>query len=199
MSITRNKIYERFGEQAFDHGLFYQHEGALRFCLTFGKNPLKGFVQAFDRVRVLLGPVVSSAEQLSMCLSVSGACALSAESRFMAVLDTLGFNERPAAEQWYEPLTERHFLLTTAQSHQLDSLLWLALSRRQQISPRFEGDIYLLWPEAGVLAYPYDVSFMDLIGSNHELLGLLYQSFQRYLAPAELPVMRRYFEGEDAE
>ena len=200
---TKEELHAVFGPRAFDFGLFYAHEGALRFELSRGGPHLEQFAQAFDRGREILDFLFRDSRRIVVVVSQDGAGRL---LRHLSLFRSLRACDIPVSRPlgtWTEPLDEewggeaaRTLVAFRCDREALHRLLWGAVAVDLGVRPRLEGALSLADPERGILAHPYDDRGMDVIGPNRELLAELYHRFNGYLLDYDRARMDAWF-GED--
>ena len=68
---------------------------------------------------------------------------------------------------------------------------------KQLFSSLLEADIYLLSPEIGILAHPYDDRGMDLIGPNTTRLKEIFDTYYSWLLSYDLDAMNQSYGSPD--
>jgi hypothetical protein len=188
-----------FGESAFEPGLFYANEPALRFELSRGGTHVEQFTQAYDRAREIARHVFGDSASLVVVLAWWGEGPPVRHLDVFRSLRACGVRvTRPRscwARAWEDQygLETRTFAAFRADVSALDGLLWGPLAADLGIRPRLPARIYLADPERGVLLHPYDDRGMDVIGPDRALLAHLYARFHDYLLPYDLERMRAFF------
>lgn len=198
--MTPEALYAIFGPQAFEPGLFYANEPALRFELSRSGKGIDLFVQAFDRAREVLHFLFRESKTLVVVAVFFGPGPLLRHRAVVASLRACGIAlERPRScwkvrcEEKTGDSEERALISFRANAASLDRLLWGALAADLGIEPRLDAWVYIADPERGVLVHPYDDRGMDVIGPNRELLKELFQRYREYLLPYDMPRMEGFF------
>ncbi len=183
--ITRKEVQSVFGGSAFEHGLFYLYEDALRFELSVSGSPFDMFLCAMDKAQILCNEVFADSSSFGVCLSFyGGKTLLSALSLFKDVKDC-GLEIPKGSECWCNPTPQegnyRHFVLFTVPRSSLTSVLWGAIAQDLGVRPRIRGSLYLFSLEKTVLANPYDDRGMDIISPDRQPLNRLYHKYNSWL------------------
>lgn len=184
--ITREKIQEVFGLNTFEYGLFYLHEGALRFALSVSGSPVEMFLCAMAKAQTLCNAVFPQDGEIGVCLRFFGGKTLLSALGFFRNLRDCGVTIPNDRVCWCTPDPEEadcysHFILFTVSHASLTSLLWGAIAQDLGIRPRILGSVYLFHLEAKVLVHPYDDRGMDIIGPNRQLLKQMYYKYNHWL------------------
>lgn len=184
--ITRKQTQSVFGEGAFEHGLFYLHEGALRFELSISGSAIDIFVCALDKARKLCSEIFGEGEPIGVCLSFYGGRNFLSALSFFRELEDSGITIPKNSECWRirDPEEEdlyRHFILFETPYSSLIRLVWGALAQDLGVRPRIKGSTYIFSLKKSVLIHPYDDRGMDIISPNRQLLAGLYQKYNSWL------------------
>lgn len=198
--IKRTEVQATFGTKAFDHGIFYLHEGSLRFELSVSGSPIEMFDRALNKAKSLCGEIFDEGAPIGVCLSFYGGRNFLSALSFFKELNDLGISIPKSSECWRVPDPEednfyRHFILYEAPYSSLISLLWGALAQDLGIRPRIKGDTYILSLNKPVLIHPYDDRGMDIIcPESHQLTGL-YQKYNSWLLDYDRDAMDKVHGG----
>ncbi len=195
------RLYGVFGENAFEGGLFYVNEPALRFELSRGGSRVEQFTQAYDRAREIAGHVFRGSASLVVVLAWPGEGPPVRHMDVFRSLRACGVRMGRPRSCWtreYEadgddPTERRTLVAFRADASALDGLLWGALGVDLGIRPRLLARVYLADPERGLLLYPYDDRGMDVIGPDRERLRELFARFHDYLLAYDLARMEGFF------
>lgn len=196
--MRRDAIEAVFGPRALGHALFYQHELSLRFELGLGGGHLAQFTSAFDRGRRVLDLAFEGVERLVLVLAGSGAQP-SVSLRLMRQLKRLDVELSRPYDSWVTPAVDEDgedgesrrvlsFEIPIAHQHRV---LFGVAAAELGVSPSLGAEVYLLAPELGVLAHPYDDRGMDIIGPNRKRLRGLYDALSPMLLDHDRPAMKR--------
>ncbi|MEW5927149.1 MAG: DUF3885 domain-containing protein [Gemmatimonadota bacterium] len=197
--VTPEALYGVFGESAFEPGLFYANEPALRFELSRGGTRVEQFTQAYDRAREIARYVFRDSASLAVVLAWWGEGPPVRHLDVFRSLRACGARMRRPRSCWTRAwedefgLEPRTFAAFRADASALGGLLWGPLAADLGIRPRQEARVYLADPERGVLLHPYDDRGMDVIGPNRALLADLFARFHDYLLEYDLERMRAFF------
>lgn len=195
------RLYEVFGERAFEAGLFYANEPALRFELSRGGSRVEQFTQAYDRAREIARFAFRDSASLAVVLAWFGE---GPPVRHMDVFRSLRAcgvrmgRPRSCWTRWYEadeydPAEQRILVAFRVDPSALDGLLWGALAVDLGIRPRLLARVYLADPGRGLLLHPYDDRGMDAIGPDRERLRELFARFRDCLLAYDLARMEAFF------
>lgn len=196
---TAEALYRVFGESAFEPGLFYGNEPALRFELSRGGTRVEQFTQAYDRAREIARHVFRDSASLVVVLAWWGEGPPVRHLDVFRSLRACGVRMTRPRSCWTRAWEDEHgaerrtLVAFRAGVSALDGLLWGALAVDLGIRPRLEARVYLADPARGVLLHPYDDRGMDAIGPDRALLAHLYARFHDYLLPYDLERMRAFF------
>lgn len=198
--VSPETLLGTFGPHAFQSGLFYLHEPALRFELSREGPRVDLFVQAFDRAREVLAHLFRDVAEVTAVVAWFGAGPPLRHREVFRALRACGLRRipRPRAcwaetfrDEWgEEPRTLVSFRLPTEHLHRL---LWGALAADIAIEPRLPCRVYFLSPELGVLVHPYDDRGMDVIGPGRERMAELFARFGPYLLDYDRERMEGFF------
>ena len=194
----KDKIIEKFGDQAFSYGAFYKNPESLRFELSEGGSFAEMLVTAYNKAREITGEVFQDCKSLYVCLSFFGEGSFIANRRIFRQIEECQLKlPRGQVESWEEfddaeEITMK-FLLFPFQVEELSKLLWGALATDLGINPKLYCNVHLVNFDLGVIVYPYDDRGMDVIGPNKQYLKGLYNKYHRYLLDYDMEEMSRCF------
>ena len=200
-ATIRETLLRVFGPDALRGGLFYHHEGALRFELSGDSGRVLMFTRAYDRARAILGRAFADSPRVVAVLSFFGEGPLRAHLSVFRALRECGVRVPNSRAAWTEVLDgDEEPEPWTRVAFEVDAddrlrLLWGALAKDIGIRPRLRCHVYLADPERGVLAYPYDDRGMDLIGPGKALLKEIYAELDDWLLDYDRATMDAYFGG----
>lgn len=202
----RARLDTAFGPGGPHQPLFYNHPPALRFELSRGGTPIRQFRDALDRAMTILSGVFPSDTPLVALFRLrlyADQPALGPVRQQLGVLRQMGIPVPREREIWHTaaddedgPLILRSLAFATA-ADRLEELLWGALAVDLGIRPRNAADLYLLAPDSGVIAHPYDDRGLDLIGPKNALLPF-YRRHRDWLLDYDRATMDAAFAVEDA-
>lgn len=197
----RETLHRVFGPDALRGGLFYHHEGSLRFELSDGHRSVPMFTRAYDRARAILDRVFAGSSRVVAVLSFYGELPPRAYLSVFRALRECGVRVPRPRATWTDVLDGElapeawHRVAFEVDADDRLCLLWGALAADLGIRPRLQCHVYLADPERGVLAYPYDDRGMDLIGPNKALLKEVYAEFNAWLLDYDRATMDACFGG----
>lgn len=198
--IKRTEVQAIFGENAFEHGIFYLHEGSLRFELSVSGGPIEMFDCALNKAKDLCEEIFDEGAPIGVCLSFYGGRNFLSALSFFKELSDIGISIPKSSECWRVRDTEednlyRHFILYEVPHSSLISLLWGALAQDLGVRPRIKGDTYIFSPSKRVLVHPYDDRGMDIIcPESHQLTGL-YQKYNSWILDYDRDTMDKVHSG----
>ena len=203
--LIRDLAYRTFGKNAFEHGLFSLHEQSLRFDLSVEGSFVELFNQALSKGIEILDNVFGKKNDLYACVSFYGGKGLLANLSIFKQLKSLDIElNKSSCEIWQEQYSQeenddleenyfRTFIIFPIGRTEMLSLLWSAVSSDFNISPKVSAHIYFFSSKLQILAHPYDDRGMDIIGSNHDLKQILFDSFNSYLLDYDREIMNKNF------
>lgn len=200
-AVTPDRLYGVFGEHAFEAGLFYVNEPALRFELSRGSTFVEQFTSAYDRAREIARFAFCDSASLVVVLAWFGE---GPPVRHMDVFRSLRAcgvrmgRPRSCWTRWHEAdeygeAGQRTLVAFRADVSALDGLLWGALAVDLGIRPRLPARVYLADPERGLLLHPYDDRGMDAVGPDRGRLRELFARFHDCLLDYDLARMEAFF------
>ena len=198
--MTPERLYGVFGERAFEDGLFYANEPALRFELSRGGSRVEQFTQAYDRAREIARFAFRGSASLVAVLAWPGEGPLVRHVGVFRELRACGVRTGCPRSCWtrvfadYDGEPEPRILAAfRVDPSALDGLLWGALAVDLGIRPRLPARVYLADPERGLLLHPYDDRGMDAVGPDRERLRELFARFHDCLLGYDLARMEAFF------
>jgi Domain of unknown function (DUF3885) len=205
----RYAIEHTFEGKAFDRPLFHSYRGGLRFDLSEPGAPLDQVLLALQKARQICADVFESPNSLTACLRLRAAASRFGHRETILELRDAGivipsersiWIERVDEEDWFDEGVEEWWLNVAFQAPlvRVQNFLWCAFSTDFGcISPRPGCHTYLFNLERGVMVFPYDDRGMDIVGSNHDLLSMIFQKHRKFLLAHDMPTMSETFEGSN--
>jgi hypothetical protein len=190
--IFKQEIERHFGPAVFQRPLFYSYPGGLRFGLSNPGNTLDQFLSALRKATTICKDIFASGP-IVVCLRTHSSTCHFEHRRKLGCLKSASVSIPAQRDIWCEPIDPEEWLYETTPEYWvylafeipvslLETLLWCALAKDfRVIQPNPGCDVYLFNLNKKVLAFPYDDRGMDVVGTNRELLSVLYEKHQRYL------------------
>ncbi|MGB1009832.1 MAG: DUF3885 domain-containing protein [Thiolinea sp.] len=189
-----------FGEEAFEHGLFYVHDESLRFELSGGgESYIESFQQAYTKALLILETTFRRSPDLRACISFYGGKTLVSNLSVFKGLSACEIGiPKNYCEAWRTAVEDeedyyRHFITFPANRSLMRRLVWSATARDLGVRPSASCDVYLYSIKSEILAHPYDDRGMDIIGRNKALKQQLYQQYHDDLLRYDLAEMERHY------
>ncbi|HEU0076217.1 MAG TPA: DUF3885 domain-containing protein [Longimicrobiaceae bacterium] len=198
-AVAPERLYGVFGRDAFEAGLFYANEPALRFELSRGSTFVEQFTSAYDRAREIARYAFRDSASLVVVLAWFGDGPPVRHLSVFRSLRACGVRMRRPRSCWTRAFEEggeveqRTLVAFRADASALDGLLWGALAVDLGIRPRLLARVYLADPERGLLLHPYDDRGMAAIGPDRERLRELFARFHDCLLAYDLARMEAFF------
>ena len=203
----QEQIIAQFGDKALEHGLFYNHQGSLRFELSQGSGYIKMFLTAYNKAQALVDFAFQDLETVSICLAFDGSGSYIANLSIFRSLKECEIIVPRKHSTWQKFYREididneeycfyRTFICFTITAAEIDKFLWAVLAKDLGIYPQSKCDLYLFDLEQSILLHPYDDRGMDIIGSNKDKLKELYDRFNQWLLDYDRAEMAAYFDND---
>ncbi|MEM8676252.1 MAG: DUF3885 domain-containing protein [Cyanobacteria bacterium P01_G01_bin.67] len=198
----QDKISAKFGEQALDSALFYNHEGSLRFELSGGSSYIEMFLRAYDRSKSIFDVAFQDTDTVSICLTFYGSGNFVANLSVFRSLKECQIIipknyyawQKSYSEFFDEPNLDRNFICFEICKLEISKFLWGTLANEIGIRPRSNCNLYIFDLKESILMHPYDDRGIDIIGSNKTKLKQLYISFNEWLLDCDRQKIMAYFE-----
>jgi hypothetical protein len=194
-------ICKVFGEKAFSHGLFYQHEGALRFELSVSGTNTEMFMTAYRKAEHICNDIFEQEKEIGVCLSFYGEGTFLSGLNFFRELKEANIIIPKSYSAWTEieiddfdgSVLKRTFIFFKSPYSTLSAVLWGALAQDLGIKPRVVGSSYLVSNNGEFIVHPYDDRGMDVISLNKEALLGLFSTYNKWLLDYDRPEMERVY------
>ncbi|QDT92752.1 DUF3885 domain-containing protein [Gimesia algae] len=204
----RSQINSMFAGKAFDRPLFYQYPGGLRFSLSEGGHILNQFLTALWKAETICREILQDSDEMILCLRIYSESCLLDQIKVLRELKSVDLYPTSDREYWSETegLHEDenfaspggvHSIAFSIPVDRLQNVLWCALAKDFDISPRPQADFYLFCLDKQIMILPYDDRGMDVVGSNHQLLKTLYHRFDNWLLDYDRQQMNSTFRTEE--
>ncbi|MBM2884544.1 DUF3885 domain-containing protein [Chromobacterium phragmitis] len=197
MSPLRNDVFEKFGRNAFEHGLFYKYQDAIRFELSTEGSYMDMFLEAMSKAEQIVNDIFTFSNDLQVCISSYYSYSPFELRTVLQELKDCEISIPDERDYWISPNPEpdepyRAFLIFSISKSDIRKLIWGAVAMDLGIKPTIRGSVYIYSLMKGVLAHPYDDRGMDIIG-NTAILSGLYRKYNEFLLDYDREAMDASF------
>jgi hypothetical protein len=199
----KSEIQEIVG-RPYRFALFYRFPGGLRFELSEGDSPLDQALTALRKATIVCEDVFGGEDKILVHLEAFAPASRFGLRKTLRELRVAGIVVPKAREVWVEiddepdDEDEDVYWVSCAfevPSTKLQNLLWCAVTTDfgSSLRPNPRCRVYLLNPDKGIVAHPYDDRGMDVISRRSSALARLYERHKDLLLEYDMEAMRATF------